>query len=85
MRPIRVIAAEILLDWKSPDYTAAPYLEAMRSLDAMGDKYVLDDADDIVMRFLLNAGKWRGPVSRELKKELNKMLKAHQRSQVYAA
>lgn len=82
MRPIRVIAAEIIADWKSPDYTAAPYLKAMQSLNNMDDKYVLDDADDIVMRFLLNASKWRGPVARELKKELNKMLKAHQR---YAA
>ena len=80
MRPLYQIAEDILADWERPDYTAAPYIEAMLSLDSMSDKYILDDADDIVLRFLTNAGKWRGPVAREIKKELNKMLKAHNRS-----
>ena len=85
MRPIYQIAEDILADWERPDYAAAPYIEAMLSLNSMSDKYILDDADEIVQRFLINAGKWRGPVAREIKKELNKMVKTHQRSRRYAS
>jgi hypothetical protein len=73
-RPIKLIAKEIVANWEKPDYRANPYLEAMLDLDTITDKYYLDDADDIIMRFLTNAGTWRGETARRIKLELNQML-----------
>lgn len=76
MRPINQIAAEIIRDWKKPYYGAVPYIDAMRSLTDISDKYMCDDAGDIVTRFLVNAGTWRGDVARRVKQELLNMVKA---------
>jgi len=35
----------------------------------------MDDAEDIILRFLTNAGPWRGEVARQVKSELNQHLK----------
>jgi hypothetical protein len=74
-RPIYVIAEEILRDWKDVSIHANPYLQAMRSIRNIEDRYGLDDADDVILRFLTNAQKWRGESARRIKKELNKMCK----------
>ncbi len=71
------IAFTIQEGWEKVSPHAEPYLEAMFSLKDMNSKFGLEDADDIVMRFLINAGGWRGPVAREVKAELNRRLKAH--------
>ena len=77
-RPLHVIAREIAEDWPNPGH-AQPYLEAMFSLRTLGDWYGADDAESIVMYFLTNAGQWKGPKAREIKKELRQMLKKHSR------
>ena len=73
-RPLCVIAEEIWSDWTKIYFGAVPYLEAMRALRTVADPYGLDPGDEIVARFLANAGTWRGPVARRVKAELRAML-----------
>lgn len=73
-RKLHEIAAEIRADWRKPSGYAQPYLDAMGELLTMQDKFYLDSADEIVARFLANAGAWRGEVARKIKAELNAML-----------
>jgi hypothetical protein len=73
-RPLHDIAREIRADWKKVYFGAVPYLEALGSLDSVDDAYGADPAAHIVRYFLSNAGAWRGPVAREIKAELKRML-----------
>jgi hypothetical protein len=73
-RPLHTIAREIKRDWIKPNFAAVPYLEAMRGLEAISDRYYYDSAESVVRYFLANAGQWRGPVAREIKAELKAML-----------
>lgn len=75
MRPLSEIAKEISSNWSKPYFGAVPYLQAMRTLQSMKDKYFCDDASSIVAYFLSNATTWRGEVARRVKKELNDGLK----------
>lgn len=70
MRSLTTIAAEIRENWEKPNYAAKPYLEAMGELDSIDSMYYLDSAREVVLRFLCNAGSWRGPVARRVKAEL---------------
>lgn len=78
-RPIKEIANEILKEWKNPSEYARmyawPYLMAMKELNSIQDKYYLDDADEIILRFLCNAGSFKGEAARRLKKELRDLMK----------
>lgn len=74
-RPLYQIAAEIRKDWRPVNYAAKPYLEAMGDLDKITDKYMMDSGRSIVAYFLSNASTWKGEKAREIKKELNSMLK----------
>jgi hypothetical protein len=75
-RPLHVIADEIRKDWGSKVYFGAkPYLQAMQSLTNVGDNYGMDSGRSIVNYFLANAGTWRGETARNIKKELNAMVK----------
>ena len=75
IRPICVIAVEILQDWKKPYFGAVPYLEAMTWLNTPDDSYGCDSARSIIAYFLSNASTWRGETARRIKKELNLLLK----------
>ncbi len=70
VRPLHVIADEIAADWHPVYFGAVPYLAAMRTLDGIDGAYGYDDADDIVLYFLSNAGTWRGDTARRVKAEL---------------
>jgi hypothetical protein len=74
-RNLSVIAKEISKDWSNVYFGAVPYLRAMRTLDTVNDSYGMDSAKSIVMYFLANASTWRGEKAREIKKELNKLIK----------
>ena len=74
-RPLYTIAAEIQQDWKPVNYAAKPYLEAMRNLEAVTDKYGYDSAKSIVLYFLSNASTWKGDTARRIKAELRGMVK----------
>ena len=79
-RSLKTIAQEIISDieagvWsKSSAFYAAPYLVAMRELDKITDKYLLDSGRSIVLYFLSNASTWRGETARRIKLELKGML-----------
>lgn len=78
-RPIYEIAKEIENDWskqgKGISIYAKPYLEAMSMIDSIKDMYIYERADSVVRYFLANASTWRGDKAREIKKELNSLLK----------
>jgi len=75
VRPLYEIAAEIKADWNNINFGAVPYLQAMENLRSIEEKYMFDNARSIVAYFLSNASTWRGDKAREIKKELNAMLK----------
>lgn len=79
-RKLHEIASDVLAHWKAPIYFGAvPYLNAMRTLNDMGDNYGDDSASSIVAYFLSNATTWRGDDARRIKAELNAMLKEARR------
>jgi hypothetical protein len=74
-RPLCLIAREIADDWSlTAGGSAIPYIHAMLTLDSITDRYGMDGADEIVLRFLVNAKTWRGETARRIKKELKAML-----------
>jgi hypothetical protein len=74
-RKIYVIANEIARDWKNPNYAARPYLQAMQSIENIGDSYHSDSAKSVVLYFLSNARSWRGEAAKRIKAELKEMVK----------
>ena len=74
-RPIYVIARDIRANWTNVHYTAKTYLEAMATLNSIGDTYIFESAHSIVAYFLANAASWRGDKARAIKTELKTMLK----------
>ena len=74
-RKLRVIAHDIQRDWRKMNPYAAPYVQAMLTLDTTEDLYGLDTGEEVVKRFLTNAATWQGPVARTIKTELRGMLK----------
>ena len=75
MRKIHEIANEIKREWKTVSPYAKPYLDAMTEIETVDGMYYEDTARSVVLYFLGNAQHWRGEKAREIKKELNKMLK----------
>ncbi len=75
-RHLSAIAFDIAGHWPNVYFGARPYLEAMRDLDGINDRYHEDSARSIVAYFLSNATGWRGPDARRIKRELNDLLKA---------
>jgi hypothetical protein len=73
-RPLHVIAEDIRDHWTNIYFGAKPYLRAMDRLDKMTDKFIDQDAEEIVMYFLSNATYWRGEDARRIKAELKSML-----------
>jgi hypothetical protein len=74
-RPLYEIASEVRKDWKKVNYAAAPYLDALGSLDSINDPYYCDSGSSVVAYFLGNANSWKGEVARRVKAELNGLLK----------
>lgn len=78
IRPLYIIAREILSDWgtrgSGVNYAALPYLKAMREMESVTDAYGADDGRGIVLRFLGNAGAWRGETAKRVKAELRQMV-----------
>jgi hypothetical protein len=66
------LALIIQADWKKPYFGAVPYLNAMKTLHSVGDRFFAEGGHEIVLRFLANATFWRGSVAREVKAELKR-------------
>ena len=75
MRSLSEIAREIRSDWPNIYFGAVPYVDAMRELRTIEDRYFADSAKSIVLYFLANAQTWRGPVAKRIKAELRNMIK----------
>jgi len=75
VRLVSEIAIEISANWKNVNYAAKPYLDAMRQLYSVDDKFGVDSGKSIVSYFLSNASGFRGEKAKELKAELKKMYK----------
>jgi len=75
MRPLYTIASEISKDWQRVNYAAKPYLDAMKSLNTVDDKFYHDSAKSVVLYFLSNASTWKGEKAKAIKAELKGMLK----------
>ena len=73
-RPISTIAAEIRKEWKKVNYAAAPYLDAMGSLNSINDQYYYDSGKSVVLYFLSNASSFRGDAAKRIKAELKAMV-----------
>ena len=73
-RPLCEIAREIKKDWKKVYFGAAPYLDAMLSLNSVNDDYGWDSGKSIVRYFLGNASTWRGDTAKRIKAELKAMV-----------
>ena len=79
-RPLNVIAAEILTAYRdNPNYASRkpafmtysePYVRAMLELKDAKGFYGVDRADDVVLRFLVNASRWRHPRTAAIRAEL---------------
>tara|TARA_R100000152_G_scaffold4581_4_gene1616 strand:+ start:508 stop:756 length:249 start_codon:yes stop_codon:yes gene_type:complete len=73
-RPLSTIAAEIAATWPKVNFAAAPYLDAMASLNSINDTYMYESARTIVLYFLNNAKTYRGTDAKRIKAELRAML-----------
>jgi hypothetical protein len=69
------IAFLIKKKWTNVYFGAVPYLDAMQSLTLISDTYGMDSGKSIVAYFLSNADTFKGGISKDIKKELNKRLK----------
>jgi hypothetical protein len=81
-RSLSTIAREIRTNWRKSVsgtdlyFGARPYLDAMSGMDKISDAYGCDSGSSIVAYFLANASTWKGETARNIKKELNAMLKS---------
>lgn len=75
IRPLYEVAEDIYATWPKPYFGAVPYLEAMTSLNSIGEDYGCDSAVSVVLYFLSNATTWKGPEARRIKAELREMVR----------
>jgi len=75
MRPLYQIAIDIRSNWPKPYFGAVPYLDAMRSVASVDDRYYAESARGLVLYFLANASTWRGEHAKRIKAELKEMIK----------
>jgi hypothetical protein len=76
-RSLSIIAREIEAGYGQSTgyYAAKPYVDAMKQLTFITDRFYDDDADTIVIYCLSNLNGWRGEDARRVKAELKAMLK----------
>lgn len=73
--PLSTLGRMIRRDWGvKVNFAARPYLEALCSLESVSDNFLMDSGDSVVRYFLCNASSWRGPVAKEIKKELKRRI-----------
>ena len=72
----RVIRRDLKAQNKKVPFGAEPYLQALDTMDNIGDMYGADRGSSIVAYALSNLSSYKGPVAREVKAELNRRLKA---------
>ena len=75
-RTFQQIARDVKSTWMNVYFGAAPYIEALLTLDTTDPEalYGIETAGDITRYFLANAQTFRGADARRLKAELKSML-----------
>jgi len=68
---------KIVKHWRQKYVHALAYVEPMQTLTSVNDNYGFDSGKSIVAYALSNLTTWRGEKAREIKKELNAMLKGN--------
>lgn len=71
---IAALARVIRRDWQKVYFGAAPYLQAMATIDKASDSYGYDSGKSIIRYFLANASTYRGPTAKAIKAELKRRL-----------
>ncbi len=80
---ISAIARVIQRDWTKPNakgkrgtvyFGAVPYLDAMKCVDNLSDRYGCEDGENQVRYFLANAQTYRGEQAKLIKAELNRRI-----------
>jgi hypothetical protein len=74
-RPLNQIASDIESDWKTQHGQAQPFIDAMRTLHSIEDRFYGETAVEIVSRFLDASKAWKGPTAARVKDELRSMVK----------
>ena len=73
-RPLYQIARDIKAVYRNAGkpvyYAAAPYLDAMESLNSIEENYLCDSGRSVVLYALANLTTMRGPGAKELRAEL---------------
>jgi len=70
---ICTLARLIRKDWGAKMfYGAKPYANAMLEIEHVNDRFGNENAKDVVIYFLSNAGTWRGEVAKAVKAELKR-------------
>lgn len=78
-KSISEIASVIRKQWKSVNFAAKPYLDAMMGMEKIDDTYGDDQGRSIVSYFLGNASQFRGPEAKVIKAELSRRVKSRPR------
>lgn len=77
-RSLSEIAAEIQRDYRAQGkpvfYAAVPYVDAMRSMSTMSDRFYEDSAVSVVTYAVSNLSTWRGETATRVKAELKAAL-----------
>jgi hypothetical protein len=71
---IAALARVIRRDWAKVYFGAAPYLQAMATLDRASDSYGYDSGKSIIRYFLANSSTYRGETAKAIKAELKRRL-----------
>lgn len=74
-RSLSEIAAEIRKEWKQPYFGAAPYLDAMATMNSASEEYGADSGKSVVLYFLANASRFKGEAAKRIKLELKALVK----------
>src|SRR5690348_6568811 len=82
-RSIRVIARDIVQDYASQGKPvhpfAKPYVDAMLTMDSVGDTYGAESGEYVILYGLHNLSGWRGAKAREVKAELKAAIAEHRK------
>lgn len=73
-RPIYKIAQEVYSLWQPVEYSARPFLDAMRLMERIHDNVDDTPGRAVVLGFLEHARNWRGPQAQRIKAELRSKL-----------
>lgn len=83
-RKIREIANDIAADYarqgKPVHPFAAPYVDAMLTMDSVGDTYGAESGEYVILYGLHNLSGWRGETARKCKAELKAAIAEHRKA-----